>query len=167
MTTAKKLLYFTLLIITLSSKQIIIYNEEILVASCFIIFIILIRKSFGKTFQGILDGRLQAIREELQQFLTPNEELLLKAKEEEAHFRTSLLVCVTIIESLPGSCFRPNCEKTVLTLLTRCLQNQFLSLQGALSLSHTHVKENLIGAFELSVRESFSTATKDKLLPGC
>ncbi|KAL8096796.1 hypothetical protein AgCh_037674 [Apium graveolens] len=56
-----------------SSKKISIYNEEMIVARCFIGFIIFSRKSLGKTFKVTLDGRIQAIQEKSQQFPNPNE----------------------------------------------------------------------------------------------
>ena len=48
-------------ICALSSKKISIYNEEMIVARCFIGFIIFSRQSLCKTFKAILDGRIQAI----------------------------------------------------------------------------------------------------------
>ncbi|KAL8098036.1 hypothetical protein AgCh_030970 [Apium graveolens] len=56
-----------------SSKKIAIYNEEMIVAHCFVGFIIFSRKSLGKTFKVTLDGRIQVIQEESQQFPNPNE----------------------------------------------------------------------------------------------
>ena len=71
---ARKMLFATIpSICALSSKKILIYNEEIIIARCFIGFLIFSRKSLGNTFKVTLDGRIQAIQEELQQFLNPNE----------------------------------------------------------------------------------------------
>lgn len=71
---ARKMLFAAILsICASSSKKISIYNEEMIVARCFIGFIIFSRKSLGKTFKETLDGRIQAIQEESQQFLNPNE----------------------------------------------------------------------------------------------
>ncbi|RZB92913.1 ATP synthase protein MI25, partial [Glycine soja] len=61
-------------IYALSLKKISIYNEEMIVARCFIGFIIFIRKSLGKTFKVTLDGRIHAIQGESQQFPNPNED---------------------------------------------------------------------------------------------
>ncbi|MCL7032634.1 hypothetical protein MKW94_009309 [Papaver nudicaule] len=62
-----------LFICALSSKNISIYNEEIIVAACFTGFILLSRKSLGETFKATFDARMEAIQEELQQVLNPNE----------------------------------------------------------------------------------------------
>ena len=56
-----------------SPKKISIYNEEMIVARCFIGFLIFSRKSLGKTFKETLDGRIESIQEELLQFFNPNE----------------------------------------------------------------------------------------------
>ncbi|KAL0553969.1 hypothetical protein IC582_007874 [Cucumis melo] len=71
---ARKMLFAAILsICALSSKKISIYNEEMIVASSFIGFLILSRKNLGKTFKATFDGRIQAIQEESQQFPNPNE----------------------------------------------------------------------------------------------
>lgn len=71
---ARKMLFAAIpSICALSSKKISIYNEEIIVARCFIGFLIFSRKSLGNTFKVTLDGRIQAIQEESQQFLNHNE----------------------------------------------------------------------------------------------
>ena len=44
-----------------SPKKISIYNEEMIVARCFIGFLIFSRKSLGKTFKETLDGRIKSI----------------------------------------------------------------------------------------------------------
>jgi len=47
-----------------SLKKISIYNEETIVARCFICFLIFNRKSLGKTSKVTLDGRSKSIQEE-------------------------------------------------------------------------------------------------------
>ena len=50
---ARKMLFVAIpSICASSSKKISIYNKEMIVARCFIGFIILSRKSLGKTFKG-------------------------------------------------------------------------------------------------------------------
>ena len=62
---ARKMLFAAILsICALSLKKISIYSEEMIVARCFIGFIIFIRLSLGKTFKATLDGRIQAIQDE-------------------------------------------------------------------------------------------------------
>ncbi|KAK3121525.1 hypothetical protein QOZ80_8BG0655410 [Eleusine coracana subsp. coracana] len=63
-------------ICALSPKKISIYNEEMIVARCFIGFLIFSRKSLGNTFRETLDGRMESIQEELQQFFNPNEVMI-------------------------------------------------------------------------------------------
>ncbi|KAM6542935.1 hypothetical protein CsatB_007382 [Cannabis sativa] len=63
-------------------------------------FIIFSRKSLGDTFKVTLDGRIQAIQEELQQFLNPNKVVLLESNEQQRLLRICLRICGTVVESL-------------------------------------------------------------------
>ena len=121
-THARKMLFAAIpSICALSSKKISIYNEEMIVALCFIGFIILSRKSLGETFKMTLDGRIQAIQEESQQFPNPNEVVPLESNEQQRFLRISLRICSTVVESLPIARCAPKCEKTVQALLCRNL----------------------------------------------
>lgn len=97
-----------------NSKKISIYNEEMLVARCFIGFILFL-KSFGKTFKETLDGRIQAIKEESQQF--PNEVVPPEANEQQLLLRIRLKRLGTVLYSLPMERWAPTCEKTPLNAL--------------------------------------------------
>ncbi|QCD83514.1 NADH dehydrogenase I subunit 4L [Vigna unguiculata] len=58
-------------------------------------------KSLGNTFKVTLDGRIQAIQEESQQFPNPNEVVPSESNEQQRLLRISLRICGTIVESLP------------------------------------------------------------------
>lgn len=85
-----------------SSKKISIYNEEMIVARCFLGFIIFSRNSLGNTFKVTLDERIQAIQEESQQFPNPNEVVPTESNEQQRLLRISLRICGTVVESLPN-----------------------------------------------------------------
>lgn len=151
-----KILFAALLsICALSSKKILIYNEEIIVACCFIGFIIFSRKSLGKTFKATLDERIQAIQEELQQFLNPNEVVLLESNEQQRLLRISLRICGTVVESLPMARCAPKCEKTVQALLCRNLNVKLATLLNATSSRRTRLQDDLVTGFHFSVSERF------------
>nr|QKE23409.1 ATPase subunit 4 [Caryopteris trichosphaera]QKE23479.1 ATP synthase F0 subunit 4 [Caryopteris mongholica] len=150
-----KLLAPILCIFALSSKKISIYNEEILVARCFIGFLVFSRKSLGKTFKMTLDGRIQAIQEELLQFLNPNEVVLLESNEQQRLLRTSLRICGTVIESLPMARCAPKCEKTVQAFLCRNLNVKSATLLNAISSRRICLQDDLVTAFHFSVSERF------------
>ncbi|CAI8594983.1 unnamed protein product [Vicia faba] len=78
-------------ICALSSNKISIYNEEMIVARCFIGFIIFSRKSLGNTFKVTLDGRIQAIQEESQQFPNPNKVVPPESNEQQRLLRITTL----------------------------------------------------------------------------
>src|ERR1043165_2688327 len=131
---ARKMLFAAILsICASSSKKISIYNEEMIVARCFIGFIIFSRKSLGKTFKATLDGRIQAIQEESQQFLNPNEVVPPESNEQQRLLRISLRICGTVVESLPMARSAPKCEKTVQALLCRNLNVKSATLPNATS----------------------------------
>nr|AHA47106.1 ATPase subunit 4 [Amborella trichopoda] len=138
-----------------SSKKILIYNEEMIVACCFIGFIIFSRKSLGKTFKVTLDGRIEAIQEELQQFLNPNEVVLLESNEQQRLLRISLRICGTVVESLPTARCAPKCEKTVQALLCRNLNVKLARLLNAISSRRIRLQDDIVTGFHLSVSERF------------
>ena len=62
-------IFIFLLFCVVSSKHLIIYNEEILVALSFFLFVIFVSQYFGNNIKESLDERSQAIKMELQNFL--------------------------------------------------------------------------------------------------
>nr|KAJ0212521.1 hypothetical protein LSAT_V11C400164820 [Lactuca sativa] len=139
----KMLLAAILSICAPSSKKISIYNEEMIVACCFIEFIIFSRKSLGKTFKQTLDGRIQAIQEESQKFLNPNEVVPPESNEQQRLLRISLRICGTVVESLPMAHSGPKCEKTSTTL------------PNATSSRRIRLQDDLVTGFHFSVNERF------------
>ncbi|ERM93407.1 hypothetical protein AMTR_s04781p00001270, partial [Amborella trichopoda] len=134
-----------------SSKKISIYNEEMIVARCFIGFIIFSRKSLGKTFKATLDGRIQAIQEESQQFpSTPPE-----SNEQQRLLRISLQICGTVVESLPMARCAPKCEKTVQALLCRNLNVKSATRPNATSSRRIRLQDDLVTGFHFLVSERF------------
>ncbi|GJT89731.1 ATPase subunit 4 [Tanacetum coccineum] len=153
---ARKMLFAAILsICASSSKKISIYNEEMIVARCFIGFIIFSRKSLGKTFKETLDGRIQAIQEESQQFLNPNEVVPPESNEQQRLLRISLRICGTVVESLPMARSAPKCEKTVQALLCRNLNVKSATLPNATSSRRIRLQDDLVTGFHFSVSERF------------
>lgn len=153
---ARKMLFAAILsICASSSKKILIYNEEMIVARCFIGFIIFSRKSLGNTFKATLDERIQAIQEESQQFPNPNEVVPPESNEQQRLLRVSLRICGTVAESLPMARCAPKCEKTVQALLCRNLNVKSATLPNATSSRRTRLQDDLVTGFHFSVSERF------------
>jgi len=161
-----------LLICALSSKKIIIYNEELIVAACFIGFIIFTRKSFGSTFQEIFDGRMESIQEELLKFFNPSEVFLLESNKKQVYLFGSLLICGIVVESLPTARCAPKCEKTVQALLCHNLIVKLGTLLNDISSRRIRLQDDIVTSFHFSVSERFLTgsstfkATSVKLIRG-
>ena len=69
-------IFIFLIFCVVSSKHIIIYNEEILVALSFFLFVVFVSQYFGNNIKEALDERSQAIKTELQNFLNLKQESL-------------------------------------------------------------------------------------------
>nr|ULQ70053.1 ATPase subunit 4 [Xyris indica] len=136
-----------------SSKKISIYNEEMIVARCFIGFLIFCRKSLGQTFKETLDGRIESIQEESQQFSNPNEVIPEESNEQERLLRISLRICFQVLESLPRARCAPQCEKTVQALLCRNLNVKSATLNNATSSRRRSLQDDLVTGFHFSVSE--------------
>ncbi|KAK8491996.1 hypothetical protein V6N11_014120 [Hibiscus sabdariffa] len=134
-----------------------------IVARCFIGFIIFSRKSLGKTFKVTLDGRIQAIQEESQQFPNPNEVVLLESNEQQRLLRISLRICGTVVESLPMARCAPKCEKTVQALLCRNLNVKSATLPNATSSHRIRLQDDLVTKFHILVGKAFSCSSYEEL----
>ncbi|KAF7048709.1 hypothetical protein CFC21_057414 [Triticum aestivum] len=145
-----------------SPKKISIYNEEMIVARCFIGFLIFSRKSLGKTFKETLDGRIESIQEELQQFFNPNEVILEESNEQQRLLRISLRICSTVVESLPTARCAPKCEKTVQALLCRNLNVKSATLLNATSSRRIRLQDDIVTGFHFSVSERFVSGSTFK-----
>ena len=145
-----------------SPKKISIYNEEMIVARCFIGFLIFSRKSLGKTFKETLDGRIESIQEELLQFFNPNEVIPEESNEEQRLLRISLRICSTVVESLPTARCAPKCEKTVQALLCRNLNVKSATLLNATSSRRIRLQDDIVTGFHFSVSERFVSGSTFK-----
>ena len=162
---ARKMLFAAIpSICALSSKKISIYNEEIIVARCFIGFIIFSRKSLGNTFKVTLDGRIQAIQEESQQFLNPNEVVPPESNEQQQLLRISLRsITPKIVESLPNETARcaPKCERTVQAVSCRNLNVESATPPNAISSRRIRLRDDIVTGFHFSVSDQFVPCTTD------
>ncbi|KAF7055308.1 hypothetical protein CFC21_062855 [Triticum aestivum] len=143
-------------------KKISIYNEEMIVARCFIGFLIFSRKSLGKTFKETLDGRIESIQEELLQFFNPNEVIPEESNEQQRLLRISLRICSTVVESLPTARCAPKCEKTVQALLCRNLNVKSATLLNATSSRRIRLQDDIVTGFHFSVSERFVSGSTFK-----
>ncbi|XP_049353846.1 ATP synthase protein MI25 [Lycium ferocissimum] len=160
---ARKMLFAAILsICASSSKKISIYNEEMIVALCFIGFIIFSRKSLGNTFKVTLDGRIQAIQEESQQFPNPNEVVPPESNEQQRLLRISLRICGTVVESLPMARCAPKCEKTVQALLCRNLNVKSATLPNATSSRRIRLQDDIAIKMHVLVGKRFCPRCSSK-----
>nr|AVL84874.1 ATPase subunit 4 [Gastrodia elata]WOE91481.1 ATPase subunit 4 [Gastrodia elata] len=165
--TARNLFFAAILSICalrLSSKKISIYNEEMIVARCFIGFIILSRKSLGQTFKVTLDGRIQSIQEESQQFPNQRKTTPSESNEQQRLLRISLRICGTVVESLPTARSAPKCEKTVQALLCRNLNVKSATLNNAISSRRIRLQDDLVTGLNFSVSERFVPGMKASIV---
>ena len=145
-----------------SPKKISIYNEEMIVARCFIVFLLFSRKSLGKTFKETLDGRIESIQEELLQFFNPNEVIPEESNEQQRLLRISLRICSTVVESLPTARCAPKCEKTVQALLCRNLNVKSATLLNATSSRRIRLQDDIVTGFHFSMSERFVSGSTFK-----
>lgn len=155
----KKLL-FPILLATFaaSSKNLFIWNEEIIVAACFLTFILVARKSFGVTLQNTLQERTHAINHELQQVFQPNLQILLEYNQNEVLFRKSLALSQSLIKALPTARTQPKIEKSIEAAFTRKLTEKLERLLSTNQARKSQKMEDLIQEFRVAVNEQW-TAT--------
>jgi hypothetical protein len=135
-----------------SSKQIFIYNEETLVALCFVAFMVFSFSYFGASIQEFFDERKVLIQTELQEFTSLKENCLSSLLDDyQKSFKT-----VSVLQDMNQFCTN---QLTVLcNSKEKSLQFDFSSqvqqkLRG-LSYSQKLLEENLQSSISLGFRES-------------
>ncbi|KAL0455627.1 UNVERIFIED_CONTAM: ATP synthase protein MI25 [Sesamum latifolium] len=102
-----------------------------------------------------LDGRIQAIQEESQQFPNPNEVVPPESNEQQRLLRISLRICGTVVESLPMARCAPKCEKTVQAFLCRNLNVKSATLPNATSSRRIRLQDDLVTEERIQYQDDF------------
>ncbi|KAI5007579.1 hypothetical protein ZWY2020_054639 [Hordeum vulgare] len=118
----KNMLFSAIPSICTSSPKISIYNEEMIVARCFIGFC-----------NNIYTGESSLFRNN-----SSNSSILTKM---------SLRICSIVVESLPMARCAPKCEKTVQPLLCRNLNVKSETLLNATSSHHIRLQDDIVTGF--------------------
>ncbi len=123
-------IFIFLIFCVVSSKHIIIYNEEILVALSFFIFVIFISQYFGNTIKESLDERSQAIKTELQNFLNLKQESLneLLKEHEKIFFLKKTLHKLGIFTNSKLKKSSLGVEKSLKTIFSQQIQQKLKTL---------------------------------------
>uniref|UniRef100_M1D1W1 ATP synthase protein MI25 n=1 Tax=Solanum tuberosum TaxID=4113 RepID=M1D1W1_SOLTU len=114
-------------------------------------------------FKVTLDGRIQAIQEESQQFPNPNEVVPLESNEQQQLPRISLRICGTVVESVPMARCAPKCKKTVQALLCRNLNVKSATLPNATSSHHIRLQDDIAIKMHILVGKSFFPRCSSKV----
>jgi len=70
----QSILFAVLALIVISSKHILIFNEELLVLSCFVLFVLFCSKTMSESVQSSFEDRQKQISQELQAHLMLQEQ---------------------------------------------------------------------------------------------
>ncbi|CAF2075044.1 unnamed protein product [Brassica oleracea var. botrytis] len=118
--------------------------------------------ALSTTFKATLDGRIQAIQEESQQFPNPNEIVPPESNEQQRLLRISLRICGTVVESLPMARCAPKCEKKVQALLCQNLNVKSTTLTNATSSRRIRFQDDLVTKFYTLVGNQFAYSSISK-----
>jgi hypothetical protein len=149
-----------------SSKHIIIYNEEILVALSFFLFILFVFHYFGNNIKEFLDERSEAIKLELQNFLTLKQESLTELFHE--HKKVSLLkkalISVGVFTNNQLLNTSSNLEKAFYWIFSQQVNQKLKTLSlSTVSLQQklpSIMSKNILSAVLMKFKKSKKTADK-------
>ena len=150
------------LIIVFSSKQIIIYNEEIIVAFCFVAFVVYTQRAFGKTVQATFDERQNNVLSELQQYLTLKQAFLTELikqhelRSNSLRFSTQMIGDACIHNIITGC--GPKCKKTVQAILSQQCFLKIKTLVAVQDQSRERFQAKIVTSFRNTVYDQFRFA---------
>ena len=151
-----------LALLTLSSKHIFIYNEETLVLISFIAFIITCQKMAGESIKNSLNERSQVIAQELQNFYTLKEQLILELIEEHQKQLSihSLIKKVGLFSLTEMKNISVQKKKALEGLLKEQIENKLNTLTTFSNVSN-QLQDALSKSFRGAVLEEFYKSKKE------
>jgi F0F1-type ATP synthase membrane subunit b/b' len=151
-----------LVTLVLSSKQIILYNEEIIVAFCFVGFVVFVQTMFGATIKATFDERQHSLLSELQQYCRTQEAYLTEQmKHHEVRSNSlrssTLMIGEACIQDMGTRC-APQCKTNVEAVLSQQFDQKFKAFVAIQDRAREQFQNQIVLSFRNTVYNQFRFA---------
>lgn len=142
------------------SKQFIILNEEILVAICFVGFVVFVQRNYGDTLKSTFTERQTALLSDLQHFLSSRETYLIECikhhqlRSENSRSSTKMIAEACIHDVIT----KRDCEQTVQAILLQQITGQLKTFITVQDQSRELFQSQIIARFRNTVCNQFRFA---------
>jgi F0F1-type ATP synthase membrane subunit b/b' len=149
-------------ILVLSSKQIILYNEEIIVAVSFVVFVVFVQVVFGATIKATFDERQQSLLSELQHYCVTQEAYLTEQMKHHQVRSNSLrsstqMIGEACIQNMGTRC-APQCKKNVEAVLSQQFDQKLKAFVGIQDRAREQFQSQIVTSFRNTVYNQFRFA---------